>query len=448
MYERVRERDTRRKEGYTLRYTNGYNPAGVSIPCNQTYPSNGAVQVVYDMRSTRFHPGKLPLRLNPCCMYKLTSSSHCQDVNSSVPRIASNPSFIHKIELLGDWLTGTFPLTPTWNNFPESVDADLQDWLLAKTRAAGNSGKVNIAVTLGELPETIGMILGPVGRLGTMTTKAANTAAKIIRRSRWSNGGNPILRTCHRMSEMWHNRDKFSIPLGTPKHMVSALSDVWLSYTYGIRPAAMEIDSYIELATNSVIKAIHPETYRIERASKRMPPVKQRAAKRYQANTQDGWFRMEVSEDTSITTRATGHAYYKRYNSVPETCYEMLGLHQPLSSFWEIVPGSFILDWVLNVGLFLNNFEVNPNQVLVGQCSTHKTTIQKSYLICGGYAFYDGRPANLRGQVIHTEERLVRSPMPASETAVKLTPYGIGKRLAQNVSLAALSWQQLTKYMK
>lgn len=431
------------------RVTINRNPSGVAINCNPVFPANGTLQVVFDMRSTRFRPGKLPLKLNPCCMYKLETSTTCQDIIQVGPYYPWNPNWIYAVQVKGDWLSHVVNTTHTWPNYPSEIEEDLSNWLLAKTRAAGNSGAISVPVSLGELPETIGMILGPAGKLVRATETASKRVQKLYNLHKLKSRHGPIRQLLHDASDLSKTRTKYEPLLGkTIGGFISGLTDIYLAYTYGIAPLAQEVDTYCDLAAGQVVRACNEENYRIDRASKRTTVSKTRSSKRYTARSSDGWFMVNMVDDVSTSIVATGHAYYQRRNTASDTWYETLGLHQPLSALWEIVPGSFILDWVLNIGLFLNNLEVNPLQTLVGQCMTLKTEIQTSQCAVGGYRIDSGTTANLRGQRMTTEHRLVRQPIPASETAVKLTPYGVGSRLNQNLSLAALSWQQLSNYMK
>ena len=462
MYARVRERNDLDSRTYLLRYFNRYNPAGVDIRCNQTQKANGQRQIVYDMGSTKFRPG-LPIKINPVCMQKVTNTVSCTDVLTVHPGKVENPVFYYRVELIGDWLSGNFPVAAYTPNSPTSIDSKLSSWLVQQARAKGNSGQVSVGVTLGELPQTIGMILSPFGKVLSLTTKTAKKAQKIISnaqsvRSLVGQNTTPLL-AAHRAEQIkdgvrratkTHSKKEWYEQYAkkasrVAREAVDALSNLWLSYIYGLSPLASEIDAYFELAAHMINRAVRDDNYYLERVAEGIVSDNSSTSKRYRQKTQDGWFYMDVEENVHYSDRYTGHAYFSHKSNVPQPLLEQLGLHQPLSVLWELVPGSFVLDWVFNVGQFLSCLAPKAETTLVGQCATRKITSTHSYTIHGGNLIYDGRYANLQGQFITQAEQLVRMAIPLGKPIQLINP-SLGRSFTRNISLAALSWQQVQKY--
>lgn len=134
--------------------------------------------------------------------------------------------------------------------------------------------------------------------------------------------------------------------LGVPRKGVSDIlkrsSDKWLSYTYGLRPLLNDVDSSIRALAEG------PETnlIRLERAG---------YSKSFRVSHS-----YSPSASVSYLNQIAG-----RFKCVAEVRFEIknpllrsldrLGLLNPASVAWELVPFSFVVDWFIPVGRYFQD---------------------------------------------------------------------------------------------
>lgn len=75
----------------------------------------------------------------------------------------------------------------------------------------------------------------------------------------------------------------------------------------------------------------------------------------------------------TYTCKYTCVATYKAGNSLMSILGQ-LGLLNPLSVAWEVVPFSFVIDWVLPIGSWLNSLQADAGLELIQYCESRKRT--------------------------------------------------------------------------
>jgi hypothetical protein len=224
---------------------------------------------------------------------------------------------------LGSVLSGRF-LTP-WGEEYFETKADLEYLSYLRAIDKVRSRDIDLSVTLGELPETIGLVTDVVGRI--------TRSYREFRRSRFDSalhilGINP--------------RDAFGRSPGDLSSRIA--SSNYLAYTYGVTPLL-----------NDVYGAI--STY--EKALKPTPVIYSGSIRRFitksiVSDTTDGfWNRYKRHRLDALVKSKTKLILV--IDEPSRLALEQVGFSNPLNTAWELVPFSFVADWFIPVGSYLES---------------------------------------------------------------------------------------------
>lgn len=155
-----------------------------------------------------------------------------------------------------------------------------------------------------------------------------------------------------------------------PKDPSKAVSNLWLSWTYGWKPLLNDIYGAAEFYNQQITKD------RIMRARATVS-----ISGKSTVNTvkpQVGW------EMRHTTTRSWKYScklviFYKVVNDNSKTIAQ-LGLMNPAVIAWELLPFSFVADWFLPVGNFLQSLDATVGLTFVKGCRTTCTKQNASKL--------------------------------------------------------------------
>lgn len=410
-YNRVRERDDRWKPTYS--YTSWYYGGTLSQGTSQNpFKGQGQLQTVYDNKTS--WPKKRPLViLNPCCMYKINGTSSCNDLiyMSKLPKRYDLPSR----KLSGDWLSGMFNVGPTWPPSPINIEQRTLDIVSQAACAKKHEPPVDVATMVREGRETLGLLVNPSRSLVQMMQQMVR----------------------HANVKPWKGR--FPSPRQIQDE-ISKLSDAWLQYRYGIVPLVHDIDAGIKAYENAVVRAVRPN---LERSTAGDVLENTRTQTYLRQNHPSGWFNLGFQQEVSVKTVATGHVYWVRKWVSPMGQYGQDFSDLP-NFLWELIPYSFVVDWVFSVGDWLRSITPDSSIDYLGNCVSLKTTISTRYIHTDGYEVNTGWPLQTFGSsVTITEERLVR----VTNTPIPVTPVYLGPRLSIKRQIDALSliWQKMPK---
>lgn len=197
----------------------------------------------------------------------------------------------------------------------------LENKLMTKIR--GHSFSYAVAVAQPKLTEE--MIVSTIGRLAG--------AIKAVRK------GN-FLRAINSLGVKAQKRHSFNT------NVVQTSDDVariWLEMQYGWKPLLMDVHDGAEaLAYNLNVSQ-----------EKFLSQLKVKKTKLHHVYTSDGYANIDA------TAKHTRHIYVrwadKILGSATTSVSQNLGLTDPLSLVWEVIPFSFIADWFIPIGTFLEN---------------------------------------------------------------------------------------------
>lgn len=149
------------------------------------------------------------------------------------------------------------------------------------------------------------------------------------------------------------------------KTLSKNVSDLWLVNAYGIQPLLSDIDGMAAYLGT-------PQKMRFSIRSKKTEKIERKLV----GDFQDGnWCRTKIYLTVEVTVK------YKCELEVQDEGFTrgvaQLGLGNPLSVLWEIMPWSFVIDWALPIGNYLNNLDAFTGIKLI---STTKTTYSKEFV--------------------------------------------------------------------
>lgn len=236
----------------------------------------------------------------------------------------------------------------------EAVDAICElyssESSIAQTKAWANIdvSEMQMWASMGELPETIRMIVDLLKQAARLTIAAKRGDLKALARE--------VKKT----------------------KSFDTYADAWLMWRYGIRPLVGEITSLLKILESKPIVGKR-QTFR----GKHVVEVPDVITNIHAAWSQGGagWdFRKK--ENTVRVFRAG--VLVQIENSI-NSGLAMLGFDNPLEAIWELIPFSFIIDWFFNVGDIINAIIGNPSLSPVSSFVTETVSLT-TVVECVGYS--------------------------------------------------------------
>lgn len=300
----------------------------------------------------------------------------------------------------------------------------------------------SLSVSLAERKQAIDMISKRSLQLATFVTqlrklqfadaaKTLGVTAPPIRRSVYKKGRKvPFVDSLwdHRVGTLqeraiWFNVGKRKLPYVKPKSRGliredshKALANNYLEFHFGWSPLIKDIGSAVEVLQNGV------------------PPVRvvgsATRSYKFDSNSGDFSYRHQVLETTKIS------AWIKVSN--PDlSLATQLGFVNPLLVAWELVPYSFVVDWFVNVGDYLQSFTDFLGFEIIEPSVT--TFVRDTVLFRYAHEYYPApHPWNywVIKSGVYLGVSVKRNPGPISGPVLKVRPF---KDLSPRRGFAAVS---------
>lgn len=199
---------------------------------------------------------------------------------------------------------------------PASEYDNLLVEMVTQLRAKVNASTAQLAVSLGEMRETLSLLARPTQGLGRIIEQVA----------RMGKSRNPT----RNMSEVYHG-----------------LESLWLTGRYGWRPLMLDIEKFLEAYGESRWKL------RDRVAVKRELPEISGPALQSKLDIGGGFYFSAEDRTTHARTLVMGN--FHELANPTRTMDDLLGLRlqdMPLAA-WNLIPFSFVVDWFVNVSQVL-----------------------------------------------------------------------------------------------
>lgn len=249
-------------------------------------------------------------RAKPVDLFASATAYHHWDVKRQMITPASRYLFDYEHSRWTYWWGPHTAVLPS-QSFP-AMDSSLKGFLRTKALLAIKDQKVNLSVSIMELPKTASM----VGKMAIDTLR--------------------FLRSLRRGDL----RQLIRAVKGSPHKLNKATASRWLQYQYGVIPTVLEANGVLELLSQKVRRGVWIYGHVTDRR--------------------------EYSRDVIVDYQTTrkdyvslrGKCNYRYF--VQESKLAMLsqsGITNPLATAYELVPYSFVLDWFINVGDYISTLD-------------------------------------------------------------------------------------------
>lgn len=319
------------------------------------FPLEGRYNYIDSVYSGIFTPGKNTFRVNPVTILKAYGKS---TNGLTIPVQTTGPT--------RRWLTGHIMCHERIQQRARSLlvwDTNLARLSLNKCYAKLNAPDADFAVMLGELRETLELLLHPFKSLDYFLhhfySRRLVEYTKINR--------NVPIWDMRRTSDLSHYNLSFAEFFAkNAKNHAKMAADSWLMFRYGIMPLINDINSIIKLFADKVKKMLGM-MYR-QKAS-----VAVDASGTYDFGT-DYWnFGITTRETKRSRIVSTSILYYERVlTSTMDLFNRSIGfdLSQVPAASWELIKFSFVVDWIFRVGDWLQAIMPNSSLRIVGGCTS------------------------------------------------------------------------------
>lgn len=287
----------------------------------------GLQRVMLFNKTKGWKPGRFSV--NPIDQRSIVST--CSSGTLELYRLYAGKQYLSHIISgeLGAWLG--VPVAGSISS-PAAEYPDLGNRLLYRATADASRADIESMVMLGELKETLSMLFSPLKGL-----------YRLLQR-------NPLPRIGRGLSV---------------RKAGKSLSDWWLQMRFGIMPLLNDVASIQRLAESKMVREYSPIMH-------------SRAVTMTQSESRESYtgtlFNVPVWGDTYARTRSRVMAcvYYNRFTW---SKLERLGLDwsQIPGAVWELVPFSFLVDRVVNVGEWLEVCRPKQGFSILGSSVSYKT---------------------------------------------------------------------------
>lgn len=221
---------------------------------------------------------------------------------------------------------------------------------------------------------------------------------------------------------------------------LSMLSGSWLEWRYGITPLIIAIESAIK-HFKDLAQALQGKLLR-----KRGKVEKEQSMPNYTYGAYPGYcgFSGVASIERKIKTVTSLYFNFTQ----PVTWQERYGLDilNAPALVWERIPLSFVLDWFLGVGLWLQSLHLSDKRNVVGSCTSQKTTVTLRMPDTNVYWSVPATNYNCGSSYVMTYEKLDRRVNQTPPLLPVVNPAFLS--LQRRLDAATLIWQRLPKFRR
>lgn len=408
------------KSNYTTYDGDCAHPGALVQANNVTTGWNGTVETMSDIVTPGFKRKSAQGEVIISAMQSNLTQQNCGGSNHILRSIAEScvTTHTHSVE---DASAGAFIYSSQGIGtllIPPSLISSSDIWsgvLVAATQAwqNANAHQADILTDLAEARQTVQMLRNPTSSLQGLTKAITNSLGKKI-------GGG-----------------KVKILKAVAKTPV----DMWLQYRYGVRPLVSSVNGVLDALATSKVKERHTYrgSYSLNAQSASSGTISWNAGNHswIQSNTDNVSIRGGLLFQEEVIRKST---------ALGLTAGGMLAVP------WEIVPFSFVADWFVNVGSFLQGFATSYYKFPLGSWYTVRRERTATWKVTGttlptptGYTLQKPATEERFGRVV---DKYRAYPLPGPSLTLK--PQSFDKVLAdlRIVDSFALAAQQFARIFR
>jgi hypothetical protein len=339
MFTRIRQKESTYKSSYHL-----VRGDGIDRTYTSTYNNSGLKQTIYDAGKTKFRPGRFSLN-----DVEIRKNSVQPDFTSLA--WADPKNWPYSLSISG-CLIGKDNLAVPDTGSAVTADplAVLESLYQAQAKLGENTWESGVA--MGELVSTAKMVASPIKALAAKAGQLTKRTARYFRRAGIVNGIKPQRHAQRRAR----------------KALEKQLSSNWLEAYYGWLPLMSDVEDAQKAFS---LKAA--QWCRVLRSSRHTISSVQQTTVANVKSVDVAYIYYDTL--TSTVSKTTGIVYYyeKMFDRrLGASIYDIPGV------LWELIPYSFVLDWVFNFGTWLNYAKPKPNLDVVGNCVSTINVVEKT----------------------------------------------------------------------
>lgn len=301
-----------------------------------------------------------------------------------------------------------------YDNFRQETDL-----AITRAHAAVDVSEMMLLASLGELPETISWLRSLISRLVKVSraftrrrevVSVLRTLTYNLQEAVHPKGAKFAARRLDLYNQLLQARKAKQIP----RDKIGELAHSWLEYRYAIRPLLADIQNAINLIKSKLTRG---QRFTARGKERRIATdVTYDRDNRPEACSFLLYEDLKIERSSAVTARA-GVMYAIEENL--DTLSTLLGLDQPVASAYELIPFSFVLDWVVGIGDWLQSLTKSSGLSVLSSwvTLTYKESLKVKplnprlrSLVCGGHSWSltEWKP----GSHVSEVERVWRFPDP------------------------------------
>lgn len=223
---------------------------------------------------------------------------------------------------------------------------EFRDKAITQAWANIDQSEIQALASLGELPETIAWLANVFRRFIKITSAFKGKAVK-------------------------KQLVKYLGKKGKANRISADIADIWLEWRYAIRPLMFEAEQLVK----AMGKTLDETTRFTARGTSKKTSTD--SSEVYIPHPHHAGLGAVFQVLTQVEYSARAGCIY---TCTPPTSefLTIFGLDQPVSSLWELVPYSFIVDWFFNVGDFVASWELQSSMSVLGSWVTEVETVTQT----------------------------------------------------------------------
>ena len=292
------------------------------------------------------------------------------------------------------------------------------DLAVTRAHAAVDVSEMMLLASVGELPETVAWLtsliqrLVKVSRAFTKRREMVNILRKLtydLQEATLPKGAKFAARRLDLYKQLLQKRSARAIP----PDRIGEAATAWLEYRYAIRPLLGDIKNAI-----AAIKALLPYGRRQTARGKELRVYDDITYDAGDINSPSLYVEdLKIERAGSIKASAgVLYAIERNINALSA----LLGLDQPVESLYELIPFSFVLDWVVGVGDWLQSLTKSSGLTVLSSWNTLSYVETCKVTPSNGRAHYNPTDSHqwvcdryVAGSLAYKVERVWRMPNPS-----------------------------------